>query len=135
MRQIPIRIKTAFEALLARKKVPKTSHFSYLKWLRYYLDFCLKYDYEKSNKESLFLFVKKLKEKSQNEEQRKQAFYAVSIFYELKEVDQDKIGALKNKKKNISIKKIDLKETRSDWKPVYNDFHLVCPDFRTILFL
>ncbi len=32
MRQIPIRIKTAYEALLAEKKIPKTSHFYYLKW-------------------------------------------------------------------------------------------------------
>ena len=31
MRQIPIRIKTAYEALLAKKKISKTSHIYYLK--------------------------------------------------------------------------------------------------------
>ena len=47
---------------------------------------------------------KKLKDKNQTEQQQKQAFHAVSIFYGIKNTDQDEIGALKNKSENISIK-------------------------------
>ena len=89
----------------------------------YYLDFCLKYHHEKSKKKSLPHFLQKLKDKNQTEEQRKQAFHAVSIFYELKNVDHDKIWALKNKKEIISSKKEDSKSTQADWRPVYNDLN------------
>ena len=76
----------------------------YRKWLKYYLDFCFKYHHDKSKKESLSYFIKKLKDKNQTEQQQKQAFQAVSIFYGIKNTDQDEIEALKNKKENISTK-------------------------------
>ena len=72
------------------------------KWLKYYLDFCLKYHHEKSKKESLPHFLQKLKDKNQTEEQRKQALHAVSIIYEVKNTDYDKIRVLKNIKERIS---------------------------------
>jgi hypothetical protein len=55
-------------------------------------------------KESLLHFIKKLKNKNQTEQQQKQAFHAASIFYGIKNTDQDEMGALKNKKENISTK-------------------------------
>jgi len=39
----------------------------YKKWLRYYLDFCFKYNHNKTNKKTLDLFIGKLKEKKQND--------------------------------------------------------------------
>jgi predicted type IV restriction endonuclease len=57
-----------------------------------------------SKKESLLYFIKKLKNKT--EQQLKQAFQAASIFYEINNTDQDKIQILKNKKASISTKKI-----------------------------
>jgi hypothetical protein len=45
-----------------------------------------------------------LKNKNQTEQQQKQAFHAASIFYGIKNTDQDEMGALKNKKENISTK-------------------------------
>jgi hypothetical protein len=90
---------------LVKKGVPLPAHFCYGKWLKYYLDFCLKYHHEKSKKESLPHFLQKLKDKNQTEEQRKQALHAVSIFYELKNTDYDKIRVLKNKKEIISMEK------------------------------
>ena len=48
------------------------------------------------------------KDKNQTEQQQKQAFHAVSIFYEIKNTHQDEIGALKHKKENISAKKTEL---------------------------
>ncbi|MFH1769083.1 MAG: phage integrase N-terminal SAM-like domain-containing protein [Parcubacteria group bacterium] len=66
---------------MVKRGVPLTSHFYYRKWLKYYLDFCFKYHHDKSKKESLSYFIKKLKDKNQTEQQQKQAFHAVSIFY------------------------------------------------------
>jgi hypothetical protein len=37
----------------------------YKKWLRYYLDFCQKYNHPISTKESLGAFIKKLQQKNQ----------------------------------------------------------------------
>ena len=59
-----------------------------------------------SKEESLSQFIEKLKNKNQTEQQQKQAFHAVSIFYGIKNTDQNEIGALKNKKENISTKKL-----------------------------
>jgi len=60
------------------------------------------------NKESLAPFIQKLKDKNQTEKQRKQAFDAVSIFYKIerKKTVQGKTQTLKNKKENISTKKL-----------------------------
>ena len=42
--------------------------------------------------------------------------------YELKNINLDKIKALKNKKEIISSKKEDLKSTEADWRPVHKKF-------------
>ena len=84
-----------------------SAHFHYRKWLRYYLDFCLKYDHDPANKESFAPFVQKLKDKNHTEQQREQAFDAVSIFYriEKKKTDQGSAQVLNNKNGNISTEK------------------------------
>jgi len=77
MKEIPAEIRALYDALLAQKKIPKKSRFYYTKWLRYYLDFCQKYNFKQSDKESLSAFIKKLKEKNQTDQQQKQAFHAI----------------------------------------------------------
>ena len=57
-----------------------------------------------------------MKDKNQSEQQQKQAFHAVSIFYGIKNTDQDEIKVLKNKNETISIKKSSLKLTNADWR-------------------
>jgi len=121
MKQIPSEIKIPYDALLVKRGVPLTVHFYYKKWLRYYLDFCFKYHHEKSKKESLSYFINKLNDKNQNEQQQKQAFHAISIFYEIKNTEQVKIAALNNKKENITTKKPVLKLISADWRPVYKN--------------
>ena len=83
MKPNPIEIKIPCDAALIKKGVPLPAHFHYRKWLRYYLDFCLKYHHEPANKESFAPFVQKLKDKNQIEQQRKQSFDAFSIFYQI----------------------------------------------------
>ena len=122
MKPIPPEVKILYDAVLIKKRVPLTELFHYRKWLRYYLDFCHKYHHELTKKESLEPFVQKLKDKNQTVQQRKQAFDAVSIFYQIEKTknDQDAVQALKNKNKNISTKNRELKGSNADWSPVYN---------------
>jgi len=95
-------------------------HFHYLKWLRYYLDFCYKYDFKQSDKESLPHFIKKLREKNQTAQQRKQAFNAISIYHEMGATHSGENVTFKNKNAIISTKKEGLKSKTTNWTPVYN---------------
>ena len=106
---IPPDIKILYDAALIEKGVPLPAQFHYRKWLRYYLDFCFKYHHEPANKESFTPFVQKLKDKNQTEQQLKQAFDAVSIFNQIekKKADQDNAQVLKNKKEDITTKKLE----------------------------
>ncbi len=83
MKQISAETLNSFNAVLAKKAIPKTSRFYYIKWLRYYLNFCSKYKFEQSNRKSLPNFLKKLREKHQNDRQIKQASFAIVLFYEI----------------------------------------------------
>jgi membrane-associated HD superfamily phosphohydrolase len=110
IKPIPLEIKVLYNAVLIKKGVPLPALFQYRNWLRYYLIFCLKYHREPANKRSFAPFVQKLKEKNQTEQQRKQAFDVVSIFYriEKKKTDQNTVPVLNNKNENISTKKKPL---------------------------
>jgi len=120
MKEIPAEIRVLYDALLVQKKIPEKSRFYYTKWLRYYLDFCFKYGFNQSNKESLAYFIKKLKEKNQTEQQQKQALHAISIYFDIEFADKDKKIPLENKKRILSSKKEGLKSTNADWRPVYS---------------
>ncbi len=78
-----------------------------MKWLRYYLDFCLKYKCNQSDKKSLSHFLSKLQEKNQTEQQQEQASDA--IYYETGATHSDKKILFKSKNAVISIKKEGLK--------------------------
>ena len=105
MKQIPSEISALYDKHLNDKAIPKKDYFYYRKWLRYYLDFCFKYSHNKTNKESLNLFIGKLKEKKQNDQQLKQAFHAVSLYYELRLINGAKDELFKDKIQNLSITK------------------------------
>jgi len=83
MRRIPASLNPQFDALLVKNKIPQKFHNHYLKWLRYYLDFCQRYQFSESNSQSLPNFILKLKEKGQTDAQQKQANKAIHIYYEL----------------------------------------------------
>jgi len=68
---IPPDLLARFESTLTQKSVPNQLRNYYKKWLRYYLDFCQKYNHPISAKESLGQFIKKLQEKNQTPEQQK----------------------------------------------------------------
>ena len=57
MKQIQAKIQASFELLIIEKEIPRMDHPFYKKWLRYYLDFCVKYHYESSSKEMFPHFI------------------------------------------------------------------------------
>jgi len=94
-----------------------------MKWLRYYSDFCLKYKFNQSDKESLSHFMDKLQEKNQTEQQQEQASDAISIYYETGATHSGKNIPFKSKNAVISIKKEGLKLQNANWKSVYDDLN------------
>ena len=83
MRKIHDALNAQFDALLVKNKIPQKFHNHYLKWLRYYLDFCQRYRFSESNSRSLPNFIRKLKERGQTGVQQKQANEAIHVYYEL----------------------------------------------------
>ncbi len=83
MLSIPSKLQTQFEACLRKNVVPTHAHGLYKKWLRYYRDFCQKYDFPQEHQESLPHFLKKLQDKKQTTAQQEQAAHAISLYYEL----------------------------------------------------
>lgn len=79
--QIFSHIQSRYKAVLIEKAVTEKNHNLYVKWLQYYLDFCLKYELNPLNKDSLPEFLNKLKEKNHTSLQQEQASDAVSIYY------------------------------------------------------
>ena len=70
-------------ALLEEKGVAGACRPDFMKWLRYYLDFCAKYAITGSGSERSRLFLAKLREKNQTVDQRRQAAHAVSLYLEM----------------------------------------------------
>lgn len=83
MLQIPSNILKSYTSFIDQKGVKAERHRYYLRWLRYYLDFCHKYDVEISSHTSLGPFLEKLRDKKQDQGLVDQAKYAISLFYEM----------------------------------------------------
>lgn len=74
-------LKRRYLACLAQISIPKNLHGAYLKWLRYYVDFCSKYEFEREEAASLQSFLIKLREKGQSTLQQQQASAAITLYY------------------------------------------------------
>ena len=80
---IPTALRAQFEERLLEKAIPKKTHWIFIKWLRYYLDFCEKYDFPDAKKDSLAPFLRKLQEKKQTSVQQEQAADAIALYFDL----------------------------------------------------
>ena len=85
MIQVPADIHGAYTSFIKQKGVQPGLSRHYVKWLRYYLDFCHKYNFQHTSQDSMAAFIEKLKEKKQAENLRDQAHYAISIYYEMEQ--------------------------------------------------
>lgn len=81
MLQIPAQIASQFRTYIGQQGIPAGQHRYYLKWMRYYLDFCHKYHFEQGTDTSLSAFLKKLDEKKQSVQLQKQAEQAVRLYF------------------------------------------------------
>ena len=63
MIQIPSAVLVRFETCLEVHKVSERVRVYYKKWLRFYLDFCSKYQRDAKESDSLADFLRKLSEK------------------------------------------------------------------------
>ena len=115
-------LEISFEKFLNQKIIPVQYHNYYKKWLRYYWDFCYKYQHSLSEEQSLKLFIVKLREKKQTEIQIKQAFHSISIYYELVKTNIEQTEDFKsNKLQTIKNQEIALSE--SEKAIAINDLH------------
>lgn len=83
MKPLDQAIRDAFLEGIRRRGVAAGEVWDYVKWLRYYLDFCEKYRREALDRESLQAFLLKLASRNQSTGQQNQAARSVRLFLEL----------------------------------------------------
>ena len=81
MLKVPPAVMQKFDWLLVNSDIPPGEYPACRKWLRFYLDFCKKYQHGYADPASLSLFVEKLKRKNQDSFQLDQARAAVGLYY------------------------------------------------------
>ncbi|WP_049794650.1 hypothetical protein [Methylomonas methanica] len=81
MHSLPDELSHLFNVALDKGQYPENIKYLYRKWLRYYWDFCQKYHHDPHRRSSLPLFLKKLEQKNQTEQQCEQAHRALVLFY------------------------------------------------------
>jgi hypothetical protein len=83
MKQLAKALQDAVLRTMTARSVPTDQRADYLKWLRYYLDFCLKYRHAPRDHESLGPFLRKLAEKRQSPERQQRAAASIALYYDL----------------------------------------------------
>ena len=73
MKRLPEVLRTAYQRIFQEKAVPQAERMDYLKWFRYYLDFCQKYKHPPRDPDSLEPFLEKLASKNQSIGRQKEA--------------------------------------------------------------
>ena len=79
---VPPELARLYDMRLEREGVAAEHRPHYRKWLRFYWDFCHKYSFEPTDRQSFPAFDEKLRTKNQSEAQRKQAYHAISLYYQ-----------------------------------------------------
>lgn len=83
MKRLAQRLQDAFFERMERDAIPMEDQAQYLKWLRYYLDFCDKYGHPPRDPDSLEPFLQKLASKQQSIERQEQATASVRLYHDL----------------------------------------------------
>lgn len=84
VKRIPDRLGAVYNRqALERAGLSQAELVLWRKWLRYYLDFCAKFQHPPRDPDSLPLFMQKLSSKYQTHTQQAQAAKAVHLFYEV----------------------------------------------------
>jgi hypothetical protein len=81
MLAIPPDLLSRYDASLAQNEIPEYQRPHYRRWLRFYLDFCAKYERPAHERESVRAFRRKLEQKGQAEWMRTQAIDVVRLYF------------------------------------------------------
>ena len=76
--------------LLSKKSFSDKDRAVYKKWLRFYWDFCHKYQHDAFLSSSLPLFLQKLQDKNQSIQQQNQAKHSVAMFLKIQAISEHK---------------------------------------------
>lgn len=82
---IPKKTYAQYMNFLKASNVSADLFQEYVKWLRYFLDFCDRHVITPDKAERLRLFLEKLREKKQSEEKCRAAFHSVSLYFKMQE--------------------------------------------------
>jgi hypothetical protein len=115
---LPFKIVEPYTAFARRTGVSHDEIVDYLKWLKYYWDFCKKYSHAPTSTSSLAPFLKKLEQKKQNEAQIELAQNAIELFHQLLDPYKLKPGA-KPAKSSQETDSADLSKNQS-WKTEFS---------------
>ena len=85
MLKLPDNLSQHFDKILLEKLLSEKDRYFLKKWLRFYWDFCHKYQHDAFQKTSLPVFIEKLRSKGQSQQQKNEAEQAISLFYEMSE--------------------------------------------------
>lgn len=92
MIRIEMDLVKRYRSMLKYRQIPENEHGFYLKWLRYYLDFCHRYEFNALSNKSLSFFIDKLRSKKQAKVQ--QAVNAIHLFYAMDAPTREKNNSL-----------------------------------------
>jgi integron integrase len=123
MLQIPAQLTNQFTTYIDQQGIPSGQHRYYLKWMRYYLDFCHKYQFDRGTDMSLSAFLKKLDQKKQPLQLQKQAEQAVRLYFTFAQAPK-KQQDLRNKDRTPHSPKISP-NTYSDNRQEYKSLEFV----------
>lgn len=87
VQKVPYDIWSRYDAFLKAKVKDVSQHENLRKWLLYFWDFLAKYHPPDSRAEQIRLFIEKLQGKKQSEAQQKQAAYALSLYFQMQDVE------------------------------------------------
>ena len=80
MIQIPAQLLRQYTTFIAHQGVVPQEQRYYVKWIRFYYDFCHKYKFRQCSDAALSAFMVKLREKKQSQKQIRQAHHAVALY-------------------------------------------------------
>ncbi len=83
MIQLPGQVVSGYRSHLMKRRVQEEDFNDYLKWLRYFHDFCEKYRVNEEESHHVRSFLDKLREKKQSEQQCRRAYNAVMLYFEM----------------------------------------------------
>jgi integron integrase len=98
MLQVSTDVIARYRLHLVDQRVEPGRHDEYSKWLRYFLDFCEKYKVKGVDAVRLHLFINKLKDKKQSEDQRRRAYHAISLYFRMNKDGADSVHLTQSSK-------------------------------------